>query len=113
MTGVHRPRRGRTGRYAARAPARRDHRPGAQRIPAGRCLAAGSANALAHATVGLLSDRPTRIGRVLALGALLAGWAVDHSGARPHHALAQTAVRIARLGHADANAALLPAPSAR
>jgi alcohol dehydrogenase class IV len=96
-------------------------------------LAAGSANALAHATVGLLSDRATPIGRAvaqeaitqlvtgwsqpdpdpdrpaLALGALLAGWAVDHSGLGPHHALAQTAARIAQLGHAHANAALLPA----
>ena len=94
-------------------------------------LAAGSANALAHATVGLLSDRATPIGRAvardgitqlkagwsqpepdrhaLALGALLAGWAVDHSGLGPHHALAQTAVRIAQLDHAHANAALLPA----
>src|SRR4051812_30892521 len=94
-------------------------------------LAAGSANALAHATVGLLSDRATPIGRAvareaitqlvtgwsqpdpdraaLALGALLAGWAVDHSGLGPHHALAQTAARVAQLGHAQANAALLPA----
>jgi maleylacetate reductase len=94
-------------------------------------LAAGSANAIAHATVGLLSDRATPIGRAvareaitqlvtgwsqpdpdrpaLALGALLAGWAVDHSGLGPHHALAQTAARVAQLGHAQANAALLPA----
>ena len=94
-------------------------------------LAAGSANALAHATVGLLSDRATPIGRAvareaitrlvagwsepepdrpaLALGALLAGWAVDQCGLGPHHALAQTAVRTAGVGHAYANAALLPA----
>jgi alcohol dehydrogenase class IV len=89
-------------------------------------LAAGTANALAHATVGLLSDRATPIGRAitrlvagwsqadpdrpaLALGALLAGWAVDHSGLGPHHALAQTAARVAQIGHAQANAALLPA----
>ena len=94
-------------------------------------LAAGSANALAHATVGLLSDRATPIARAvareamthfvtgwaepgpdrpaLALGALLAGWAVDQCGLGPHHALAQTAVRTAGLGHAYANAALLPA----
>ncbi|ADB50408.1 dehydroquinate synthase/iron-containing alcohol dehydrogenase family protein [Conexibacter woesei] len=43
-----------------------------------------------------------------ALGALLAGWAVDHSGLGLHHVLAQTAVRTAALGHAQANAALLP-----
>jgi alcohol dehydrogenase class IV len=94
-------------------------------------LAAASANALAHATFGFLSDHATPIGRAvareaiarlaagwsgpepdrpaLALGALLAGWAVDQSGLGPHHALAQTAVRTARVGHAYANAALLPA----
>ncbi len=44
----------------------------------------------------------------IALGALLAGWAVDRSGLGPHHALAQTAVRTADLPHAPTNAALLP-----
>lgn len=44
----------------------------------------------------------------IALGALLAGWAVDRSGLGPHHALAQTAVRTADLSHAQTNAALLP-----
>jgi alcohol dehydrogenase class IV len=96
-------------------------------------LAASTANALAHAVTALVSDRSTPIARPvafeaiqrladgwaeaqdepdrpgLALGALLAGWAVDHSGLGPHHALAQTAVRTASLGHAQANAALLPA----
>ena len=94
-------------------------------------LAASTANALGHATVGLLSDRTTPLAQAvaraaithlvagwataepdraqLALGALLAGWAVDHSGLGPHHALAQTAVRIAGIPHAQANAALLPA----
>jgi maleylacetate reductase len=94
-------------------------------------LAASTANALGHATVALLSDRSTPPARAvareavvelvagwaheepdrpaLALGALLAGWAVDHSGLGPHHALAQTAVRTAGIAHAHANAALLPA----
>jgi maleylacetate reductase len=94
-------------------------------------LAASSANALGHAVTGLISDRATPLGRAvardaviqivtgwsgwapdrpaLALGALLAGWAVDVSGLGPHHVLAQTAVRTASLGHAEANAALLPA----
>jgi maleylacetate reductase len=94
-------------------------------------LAASSANALGHATTALLSDRATPLSKAvageaierfvdgwadeqpdrpaLALGALLAGWAVDHSGLGPHHALAQSAVRAASLGHAAANAALLPA----
>jgi maleylacetate reductase len=94
-------------------------------------LAASSANALGHAITALFSDRGTPISRAvareairhlvtgwsgteperaaIALGALLAGWAVDHSGLGPHHALAQTAVRIASLKHAETNAALLPA----
>jgi maleylacetate reductase len=94
-------------------------------------LAASTANALGHAMVGLLSDRTTPIARAvageaithlfrgwsapepdrpaLALGALLAGWSIDHSGLGPHHALAQTVVRTAGLGHAQANAAVLPA----
>jgi len=45
----------------------------------------------------------------VALGALLAGWAIDHSGLGFHHVLAQTAVRGAGVGHAQANVALLPA----
>ena len=97
--------------------------------PAGQ-LAASSANALGHALVALLSVRTSPIsGSVavravrhiatgwsrgepgrddIALGALLAGWAVDHTGLGLHHVLAQTAVRTAGLGHAQANAALLP-----
>lgn len=95
-------------------------------------LAASSANALAHATAAVLSTRSTPIARAvgsdavaqlaagwsdptgapdraeLALGALLAGWAVDRSGLGPHHALAQTAVRLGAAGHGPANAALLP-----
>jgi maleylacetate reductase len=94
-------------------------------------LAASSANAIGHAITALVSDRATPIPKAvageaiqrlvsgwrdaepdrpaLALGALLAGWAVDHSGLGPHHALAQTAVRTASLEHAQTNAALLPA----
>lgn len=94
-------------------------------------LAASSANALGHALAGLLGDRATPISASIAregsvrlvagwsgaapdrervaLGALLAGWALDHSGLGLHHVLAQTAVRTAAIGHAQANAALLPA----
>jgi len=94
-------------------------------------LAASSANALGHAITAVLSDRSTPFARAvgsealrslctgwsgsepdrdsLALGALLAGWAVDKSGLGLHHAMAQTAVRAASIGHAEANAALLPA----
>jgi maleylacetate reductase len=93
-------------------------------------LAASSANALGHAITALVSERSTAVARAVAaeavttlasgwsseepdrskvaLGALLAGWAVDHSGLGPHHALAQTAVRMASLEHAHVNAALLP-----
>ncbi|HTI34968.1 MAG TPA: iron-containing alcohol dehydrogenase [Miltoncostaea sp.] len=99
-----------------------------QPVPA---LAASSGNALGHAVTGLLSARSTPIGaavareailrmaaawagedpdrEAVALGALLAGWAVDASGLGPHHALAQSAVRTAGLGHAQANVAILPA----
>jgi alcohol dehydrogenase class IV len=93
-------------------------------------LAASSANALAHTLIGLsdpsvspiaaavalqaarriaaawASDEPDRA--ELALGALLAGWAVDHTRIGMHHALSQTAVRVAGATHAGANAALLP-----
>jgi maleylacetate reductase len=99
-----------------------------QPVPA---LAASSANALGHATTARFSVRSSPIARAVgeeamqrlvaawssgepdratvALGALLAGWAVDQSGLGPHHALAQSAVRTASLGHAETNAALLPA----
>lgn len=93
-------------------------------------LAASSANALAHTLIGLsvdtvspiaaavalqaarqiaagwATDEPDR--SALALGALLAGWSLDHTRIGMHHALAQTAVRVAGATHAGANAALLP-----
>ena len=93
-------------------------------------LAASSANALGHAITALVSEHSTTIARAVAadaigelaagwpgdepdrarvaLGALLAGWAVDRSGLGPHHALTQTAVRMTSLEHAHVNAALLP-----
>src|SRR4051794_13691301 len=93
-------------------------------------LAASSANALGHAITALVSQRSSTIAQAVAaeavrelaagwsgdepdrhrvaLGALLAGWAVDRSGLGPHHALAQTAVRMASLEHAQVNAVLLP-----
>ena len=99
-------------------------------------LAASSANALGHVLVALTSDRTTPFARAVAresalrfaagwpaddgdperdevaLGALLAGWAVDASGLGLQHVLAQTAVRVAGAGHAEANAALLPGVAA-
>ena len=44
----------------------------------------------------------------LALGALLAGYAIDSTGFGLHHVLSQTLVRVAGLGHGPANAAMLP-----
>ena len=44
----------------------------------------------------------------LALGALLAGYALDSSGYGLHHVMAQTLVRHGLAGHGQANAVLLP-----
>jgi alcohol dehydrogenase class IV len=44
----------------------------------------------------------------LALGALLAGYALDASAFGLHHVLSQTLVRVAGIGHAEANAIMLP-----
>jgi alcohol dehydrogenase class IV len=44
----------------------------------------------------------------LALGALLAGYALDSTGYGLHHVMAQTLVRHGLAGHGQANAALLP-----
>ena len=44
----------------------------------------------------------------LALGALLAGYAIDAAGYGLHHVLSQTLVRVAGAGHGPANAVLLP-----
>ena len=45
----------------------------------------------------------------LALGALLAGQAIDAAGLAIHHVLSQTTVRICGTPHAETNAAILPA----
>ena len=131
MTGVHRHARGvpeSTPRVRASVVV---NDPGLSASQPVDGLAASSANALAHATAAVLSTRTTPIARAvgleavaqlaqgwtdeaapdrdaLALGALLAGWAVDRSGLGPHHALAQTAVRLGAAGHGPGNAAILP-----
>lgn len=93
-------------------------------------LAASSLNALGHAVeapcvtnanpvatlaaheaarllfAGWVGDEPDR--DLLALGSLLAGYALDNSALALHHVLAQTLVRVAGVGHGAANAALLP-----
>lgn len=68
-------------------------------------LAAHEAARRLHGAFG----RPPEIDRDgLALGALLAGYALGSTGIGLHHVLAQTLVRVAGIGHGDANAALLP-----
>ena len=93
-------------------------------------LAASSLNALGHAVeapcvtnanpvatlaaheaarllfAGWVGDEPDR--DLLALGSLLAGYALDNSALALHHVLAQTLVRVAGVGHGAANAAILP-----
>jgi alcohol dehydrogenase class IV len=93
-------------------------------------LAASAANALAHAvespTTRRASPVPTLAAHeaarliagawaggepdrdALALGSLLAGYAIDGPGYGLHHVAAQTLVREAEVEHGAANAALLP-----
>jgi alcohol dehydrogenase class IV len=55
---------------------------------------------------GLAHEHPDR--PRLALGALLAGYAIDSSGYGLHHVMSQTLVRFAGVGHGPANAVMLP-----
>jgi alcohol dehydrogenase class IV len=93
-------------------------------------LAASSLNALGHAieapcmtnanpVATLAAHEAARLLRAgwagaqpdrdaLALGSLLAGYALDNTGLALHHVLAQTLVRLAGVGHGPANAAMLP-----
>jgi len=93
-------------------------------------LAASAANAYAHALEALVGTGGSPISDTiatrackaiahafsadpvarneLALGGLLAGWAIDHTGVGLHHVLAQSVVRVTQLPHAAVNAALLP-----
>ena len=134
MTRVHRHARGVRADVGRIRPATVLNDPAVSASQPPEQLAASSANALGHALVAALSVRTSPISSSvavravrhlatswgsgepkrdeLALGALLAGWAVDHTGLGLHHVLAQTAVRTAGLGHAQANAALLPETAA-
>jgi maleylacetate reductase len=58
------------------------------------------------------ADRADRDRSELALGALLAGSAVDRAGIALHHVLGQTLVRVLDTPHAETYAALLPATMA-
>jgi len=69
-------------------------------------LAAHDAAQRIVAAFGRRDGEPDRGG--LALGALLAGYAIDSAGLGLHHVLAQTLVRVGGAPHAKANAALLP-----
>jgi alcohol dehydrogenase class IV len=93
-------------------------------------LAASAANALGHAVEAPLTrganpvatlaarraaelilgafEQPEPDRDALALGALLAGYAMDSAGYGLHHVLAQTLARLAGVGHGPANAAMLP-----
>jgi len=46
--------------------------------------------------------------RDLALGAILAGYAIDSAGFSLHHVICQSLVRVLRISHAETNAAMLP-----
>jgi alcohol dehydrogenase class IV len=95
-------------------------------------LAASASNALGHAVeapctvaanpvatlaaqeaarllVGAFGGDASELDRdALALGALLAGYALDSTGLGLHHVMAQTLVRRGLAGHGEANAVLLP-----
>jgi alcohol dehydrogenase class IV len=130
MTGVHRMARGLPAGTPTKRPDVVVNDPALSASAAVAQLAASSANALAHTLIGLSDPSISPIASAvalqaartlaagwstqepdrdaLALGALLAGWALDVTSIGMHHALAQTAVRVAGATHAGANAALLP-----
>jgi alcohol dehydrogenase class IV len=96
-------------------------------------LAASALNALGHAVEGPLTPLSNPVSTMaalqaarllagglttaraidpardeLALGSLLAGYAIGSSGYGLHHVLSQTLVRLAGIGHGPANAIMLP-----
>jgi alcohol dehydrogenase class IV len=93
-------------------------------------LAASAANALGHALEAPLTTLSNPVAELaaaeaarqiasglfrseadrdaLALGALLAGYAIGSAGYGLHHVLAQTLARFAGIGHGAANAVMLP-----
>ena len=85
-------------------------------------LRASALNALAHGVEALYGPRANPVAEIVALrgvqlvaggdralGALLCAYAVDSAGYAVHHVLSQTTVRVAGTGHAQTNAAVLPA----
>ena len=71
--------------------------------PVATLAAHEAARLLKQGWAGAEPDRDT-----LALGSLLAGYALDNTGLALHHVLAQTLVRLAGVAHGPANAAMLP-----
>lgn len=75
--------------------------------PQANPVASLAAREAAHLLVGAFAgDRLDR--EALALGALLAGYAIDSQGYGLHHVLSQTMARVGGVGHGPANAVLLP-----
>ena len=85
-------------------------------------LRTSALNALAHGVEALYGPRANPVATIVALrgaqliaegdralGALLCAYAVDSAGYAVHHVLSQTTVRVAGTGHAQTNAAVLPA----
>ena len=76
-------------------------------VPLANPVADMAALRAAELIAGGLSGAPPGRGR-LALGGLLAGYAVGLTGFAVHHAVCQTIVRVARTPHAQTNAVMLP-----
>ena len=96
-----------TGELAASALNALGHAAEAPCTPKASPVPTLAAHRAAHLLVRAFdSAEPDRDG--LALGALLAGYAIDASHYGLHHVLSQTLVRLAGAGHGPANAILLP-----
>jgi alcohol dehydrogenase class IV len=132
MTGVHRHASGVATEVRGVRPAIVVNDPALSASQPTAALAQSAANALGHAVEGPLTPlghpvaalagaRAARLIREgfegeldegardkLALGALLAGYAIGSSGYGLHHVVSQTLARFTALGHAAANAIMLP-----
>ncbi len=132
MTAVHRRAAGADASLPGVRPARVVNDPALSASQPQVELAASAANALAHAAEGPATLRaspvPALAGReaarligaayadgdagpdrdILALAALLSGYTIDSAGYGLHHVLSQTLARFGAVGHAQANAVMLP-----
>ena len=102
--------------------------PGAMTAQPERERRASAMNALAHAADSLYTPFAQPVSRMaalegarliaagieeerrrdLALGAILAGYAIDSAGFSLHHVICQSLVRVLHISHAETNAAMLP-----